>query len=40
MLGGSARHILVNSDAGLRIALKRVDLLNPGAALPAIQLFP
>ncbi len=40
MLAGSARHRLVRREQGWRIALKRVNLLNAGAALPAIQLFP
>jgi 3-phenylpropionate/cinnamic acid dioxygenase small subunit len=40
MLAGVARHRLVRREQGWRIALKRVDLLNAGAALPAIQLFP
>ena len=40
MLAGVARHRLVRRDASWQIALKRVDLLNAGAALPAIQLFP
>lgn len=40
VLGGSVRHSLVRRADGTRIRLKRVDLLNPGAALPAIQLFP
>jgi 3-phenylpropionate/cinnamic acid dioxygenase small subunit len=34
-----AWHTLVRSDAGLRIRLKRVDILNADAALPSIQLF-
>ena len=40
MLTGRYRHWLVEQLDGLRIELKRVDLLNPGAVLPAIQLFP
>jgi 3-phenylpropionate/cinnamic acid dioxygenase small subunit len=40
MLAGIARHRLVRRGQSWRIALKRVDLLNAGAALPAIQLFP
>ena len=40
VLSGSVRHRLIRSDAGLRIVLKRVDLLDAGAALPALQLFP
>ncbi|HEX5768748.1 MAG TPA: aromatic-ring-hydroxylating dioxygenase subunit beta [Burkholderiales bacterium] len=34
-----AWHTLVRTDAGLRIRLKRVDILNADAALPSIQLF-
>ena len=37
---GTARHHLVVERGGLRLQLKRVDLLNGDAALPAIQLFP
>ena len=33
-------HILFCVEGELRIRLKRVDLLNPAAALPAVQLFP
>ena len=40
VLTGCYRHRLVSVEGGLRIRLKRVDLLNPGAALPAVQLFP
>ena len=40
VLTGCYRHRLVSVGGGLRIRLKRVDLLNPGAALPAVQLFP
>ncbi|QDL37259.1 aromatic-ring-hydroxylating dioxygenase subunit beta [Rhodoferax sediminis] len=40
MLAGCYRHRLIDRPGGLRIELKRVDLLNPGATLPAIQLFP
>jgi 3-phenylpropionate/cinnamic acid dioxygenase small subunit len=40
MLAGVARHRLVRRGDVWLIALKRVDLLNAGAALPAIQLFP
>jgi len=36
---GTARHELRVEDGALRIALKRVDLLNAGAALPTIYLF-
>lgn len=35
----TAWHTLVRSQEGLRIRLKRVDLLNCDAALPSIQLF-
>jgi 3-phenylpropionate/cinnamic acid dioxygenase small subunit len=35
----TAWHTLVQSDHGLRIRLKRVDILNADAALPSIQLF-
>jgi 3-phenylpropionate/cinnamic acid dioxygenase small subunit len=35
----TAWHTLVRSGAGLRIRLKRVDILNADAALPSIQLF-
>lgn len=38
-LVGTARHHLVVHDGALRMALKRVDLLNAGAALPMVQLF-
>src|SRR5687768_17767477 len=34
-----AWHTLVGSPDGLRIRLKRVDILNADAALPSIQLF-
>ena len=40
VLTGSYRHQLVCVEGQLRIRLKRVDLLNPGAALRAVQLFP
>ncbi len=40
VLTGCYRHQLVCVEGELRILLKRVDLLNPGAALPAVQLFP
>jgi 3-phenylpropionate/cinnamic acid dioxygenase small subunit len=36
---GTARHHLVVDGGVLRLRLKRVDLLNGDAALPAIQLF-
>jgi 3-phenylpropionate/cinnamic acid dioxygenase small subunit len=40
MLAGAARHRLVRRTGSVLIELKRVDLLNAGDALPAIQLFP
>ena len=40
ILTGSARHRLVREGGALRIELKRVDLLDAGAPLPVIQLFP
>jgi 3-phenylpropionate/cinnamic acid dioxygenase small subunit len=43
LLGGAYRHTLQQvggAGGALRILLKRVDLLNPEAAFPAIQLFP
>jgi 3-phenylpropionate/cinnamic acid dioxygenase small subunit len=40
MLAGSVKHRLVRLEGRLQIELKRIDLLNPDAALPAIQLFP
>lgn len=36
---GSAYHHLTLAGGGLRMTLKRVDLLNCDAALPAVQLF-
>jgi 3-phenylpropionate/cinnamic acid dioxygenase small subunit len=39
LLTGSCRHLLVRDGDGYRIRQKRVDLLNAGRALPAIQLF-
>jgi len=36
---GTAFHHLVGDAGGLRLRLKRVDLLNGEAALPAVQLF-
>jgi 3-phenylpropionate/cinnamic acid dioxygenase small subunit len=35
----TAWHSLVRTPGGLRIRLKRVDILNADAALPSIQLF-
>ena len=40
VLTGCYRHQLVCLEGALRIRLKRVDLLNPGAPLSAVQLFP
>ena len=40
VLTGCYRHQLICVEGELRIRLKRVDLLSPGAALPAVQLFP
>ena len=40
LLAGTVWHHLVPTDAGLRIRLKKVDLVNCEAALPGIQLFP
>ncbi len=40
VLTGSYHHRLTYVDGALRIRCKRVNLLNPGAALPAVQLFP
>jgi 3-phenylpropionate/cinnamic acid dioxygenase small subunit len=40
VLAGSYRHHLVRAGGQIRIRLKRVDLLDAGSALPAIQLFP
>ncbi len=39
MLAGSYQHVLVRTPDGLRIRLKRVDLLGAERALPAVQLF-
>ncbi|MDM0044127.1 aromatic-ring-hydroxylating dioxygenase subunit beta [Variovorax dokdonensis] len=36
---GTFFHHLVEADGGLRMTLKRVNLLNCDAALPAVQLF-
>ena len=35
----TAWHTLVKSNSGLRIRLKKVEILNADAALPSIQLF-
>lgn len=40
LLAGHWVHTLVVEDGALRIALKRVNLLDAGVRLPAIQLFP
>lgn len=40
MLAGSTTHRLVRVDDAWRIRLKRIDLLDAGQPLPAIQLFP
>jgi 3-phenylpropionate/cinnamic acid dioxygenase small subunit len=40
ILAGSYRHQLIRVAGQIRIRLKRVDLLDAGSALPAIQLFP
>ena len=40
MLAGTLRHRLVRRAGRLQIELKRVDLLDAGTPLPAIQLFP
>ncbi len=39
VLGGVAHHDLRWEDGRLRIAVKRIELLNRDAALPSIQLF-
>ena len=40
VLAGTCSHRLAKVGGAWRIRLKRVDLLDAGAALPAIQLFP
>jgi 3-phenylpropionate/cinnamic acid dioxygenase small subunit len=40
LLAGTATHRLVRAGDAWRIRLKRVDLLDAGTPLPAIQLFP
>jgi len=40
LLAGSATHRLARAGDAWRIRLKRVDLLDSGEPLPAIQLFP
>jgi 3-phenylpropionate/cinnamic acid dioxygenase small subunit len=39
-LAGTAHHRLVETEGAVRIALKRIDLVDAGQPLPAIQLFP
>ncbi|MFY9514621.1 MAG: aromatic-ring-hydroxylating dioxygenase subunit beta [Rubrivivax sp.] len=39
ILVGTMFHHLVQQDGALRMTLKRVDLINADAALPAVQLF-
>ncbi|MGO4390105.1 aromatic-ring-hydroxylating dioxygenase subunit beta [Variovorax sp. M-6] len=39
LLAGTCRHLLLRTPSGWAIRQKRVDLLNAGRALPAIQLF-
>ena len=39
LLAGTCRHELVRRSSTWAIRLKRVDLLNPTRALPAVQLF-
>jgi len=39
MLSGTCRHHLVRIDGAWKIREKRVDLLQPGRPLPALQLF-
>lgn len=39
MLAGTCRHLVSRIDGAWKIREKRVDLLNPGRPLPAIQLF-
>ncbi len=39
VLGGVAHHDLRREDGRLKIAVKRIELLNRHAALPSIQLF-
>jgi 3-phenylpropionate/cinnamic acid dioxygenase small subunit len=40
LLAGSATHRLVRAGDAWRLRMKRVDLLDAGEPLPAIQLFP
>ncbi len=39
MLAGSCGHRLLRTSTGFAIRQKRIDLLDPGRALPMIQLF-
>ncbi|CAN7229199.1 aromatic-ring-hydroxylating dioxygenase subunit beta [Variovorax sp. LjRoot290] len=39
MLAGTCHHLLARTPEGFAIRQKRIDLLNAGRALPAIQLF-
>jgi 3-phenylpropionate/cinnamic acid dioxygenase small subunit len=39
LLAGTCRHLLARHGDGFLIRQKRIDLLNAGRALPAIQLF-
>ena len=38
-VGTVLHHLVAATDGALRMRLKRVDLLNSDAALPAVQLF-
>ncbi|MEP7247386.1 MAG: aromatic-ring-hydroxylating dioxygenase subunit beta [Gammaproteobacteria bacterium] len=40
VLAGVVFHHLVATDAGLRIRLKKAEIVNCDSALPSIQLFP
>ena len=40
VLAGIVRHHIVALDGQLRLRLKKVELINCDAPLPAIQLFP
>jgi 3-phenylpropionate/cinnamic acid dioxygenase small subunit len=40
VLAGVVTHHIVTIDGGLRMRLKKVELVNCDAALPSIQLFP
>jgi 3-phenylpropionate/cinnamic acid dioxygenase small subunit len=39
VLAGVAHHHLISGEAGLRIRMKKIELLNCDAALPSIQLL-